>query len=63
MIIIIYMMTSTNENIFRVTGSLCGEYTGDLRRHGVHYDVTVMNNTYTNITHTHVLEDPAPGYW
>ena len=56
-------MTSTNENIFRVTGPLCGEYTGDLRRHGVHYDVTVMNNTYTNITHTHVLEDPAPGYW
>ena len=24
----IYMMTSSNENIFRVTGPLCGEFTG-----------------------------------
>ena len=23
------MMTSSNENIFRVTGQLCGEFTGD----------------------------------
>ena len=45
-------MTSSNENIFRVTGPLCGEFTGynwvnnrdagDLRRHGTHYDVIVM---------------------
>ena len=64
-------MTSSNGNIFRVTGHLCGEFTGhrwvprtkasdselwcflwscwvnhgeagDLRRHLVHYDVTVM---------------------
>ena len=68
------MMTSSNGIIFRVTGPLCGEFTGrrwipltkelfmfsficawisgwvnnhkagDLRRHRVHYDVTVMNN-------------------
>ena len=70
------MMTSTNGNIFRATGPLCGEFTGhrwiprqrpgtrsfnvslicarinnhvnnreagDLRRHGAHYDVTVMS--------------------
>ena len=69
------MMTSSNGKIFRVTGPLCGEYTGhrwipltkasnaeiwcvlisawthgwlnnrdagDLKRHGAHYDVTVM---------------------
>ena len=42
------MMTSSNGNIFRVTGHLCGEFTGnreagDLRRYRAHYDVTVMN--------------------
>ena len=64
-----FMMTSSNGNIFRVTGPLCGEFSGhrflwsalmasvictgtngrvnnqdagDLRRHSVHYDVTVM---------------------
>ena len=26
----IYMITSSNGNIFRVTGPLCGEYTGHL---------------------------------
>ena len=51
------MMTSSNGNIFRVTGPLCGEFTGhcirinasvnnrdagDLRRHRAHYDVIVM---------------------
>ena len=69
-------MTSSNGNTFRVTGLLCGEFTGhkgqwrralifslicawingwvnnraagDLRRHRVHYDVTVtfMKNTH-----------------
>ena len=71
------MMTSSNGNIFCVSGHLCGEFTGhrwiplkgqwrgalmfslicawingwinngdagDLRRHGAHYDVTVMMN-------------------
>ena len=32
------MMTSSNGNIFRVTGPLCGEFTG----HRFHYDVIVM---------------------
>ena len=74
------MMKSSNESIFRVTGHLCGEFTGhrwipaqrpetrsfdvffdlwlnkrlsnngeagDLRRHGAHYDVTVMKYTFT----------------
>ena len=47
------MMTSSNGNIFRVTGHLCGEFTGprwipnnrkagDLRPYRAHYDVTVM---------------------
>ena len=50
------MMTSSNGNIFRVTGHLCGEFTGpgvfngwvnngeagDLRRYRSHYAVTVM---------------------
>ena len=40
------MMTSSNGNIFRVTGHLCGEFTGhqagDLRRYRDHHDVTVM---------------------
>ena len=47
-------MTSSNGNIFRVTGPLCGEFTGhwwipltnrkagDLRRHRAHYDDIVM---------------------
>ena len=45
-------MTSSNGNIFRVTGPLCGEFTGpdwannreagELRRHRGHYDVIVM---------------------
>ena len=73
------MMTSSNGNIFRVTGHLCGKFTGhwliprtkandaelwccfficawiygwvnnhdagDLSRHRVHYDVTVMQNS------------------
>ena len=55
-ILIIYlnMMTSSNGNIFRVTGHLCGEFTGprwiphireagDFRRYCTHYDVSVMN--------------------
>ena len=74
------MMTSSNGNVFRVTGPLCGEFTGhrwipiikasdaelwcfficarrnswinnreagDLRRHRVHYDVTVMISEYS----------------
>ena len=49
------MMMSSNGNIFRVTGHLCGEFTGsrwiprtkasdagDLRRYRAHYDVTEM---------------------
>ena len=48
------MMTSSNGNIFRVTGHLCGEFcaringwvhnreAGDSRRHRTHYDVIVM---------------------
>ena len=39
------MMTSLNGTIFRVTGHLCGEFTG----HVVHYDVTVMVPTRTEI--------------
>ena len=71
------VMTSSNGNIFRVIGPLCGEFTGhrwtpppppqrpvmrspwingwvnnleagDLRRHRSHYDVTVMNTTFSN---------------
>ena len=54
-----HMMTSSNGNIFRVTGHLCGEFigvtrsfvngwvnnreAGDLGRYPAHYDVTVMN--------------------
>ena len=45
------MMTSSNENVFRVTGHLCGEFTGhrnnreagDLRRYHAHYDVIVLH--------------------
>ena len=49
-----FMMTSSNWNIFRVTGPLCGEFTacingwvnnreaGNLKRHRAHYDVTHM---------------------
>ena len=29
--LIIHMMTPSNENIFRVTGPLCREFTGDRR--------------------------------
>ena len=52
------MMTSSNGNIFRVTGHLCGEFTGpicvwiigwvnsreagDLRRYRAHYEAIVM---------------------
>ena len=39
------MMTSSNGNIFRITGHLCGlnnREAGDLRRYRAHYDVTVM---------------------
>ena len=76
-LIILSMMTSSNGNIFRATGLLCGEFTGhrwipltkasdaklrffmicawtngcvnnrysgDLRRHHAHYDVTVMKS-------------------
>ena len=60
---VIIMMTSSNGNIFRVTGPLCGEWreglvfslirastndwvnnrgAGDLRRHPIHNDVTIM---------------------
>ena len=54
------MMTSSNGNIFRVTGHLCGEFTGDFdlrlnkqlskqswgwRRYRAHYDVTVMRQS------------------
>ena len=70
LVAIMYMTTSPNGNIFRVTGPLCREFTGhkdqwrgalmyslicfwisgwvknheagDLKRHRVHYDVTVM---------------------
>ena len=46
-------MTSSNGNFFRVTGPLCGEFTGwinnrkagDLRRNRGHYDVTVMHQS------------------
>ena len=78
-------MTSSNGDIFRVTGHLCGEFTGhrwipctkasdaelwcflssapekkngwvnygeagDLRRHGAHYDVIVMDHQVDGIT-------------
>ena len=49
-------MTSSNGSIFRVTGPLCGEFTGEswvnnrdaggVRRHRAHYDVTVMSKYY-----------------
>ena len=42
------MMTSSNGNIFRVIGPLCGwvinRETGDLKRHRAHYDAIVMQN-------------------
>ena len=45
--IFVSMMTSSNGNIFRVTGPLCGDFTGpgDLRRHRGHYDVSVMSES------------------
>ena len=39
------MVASSNGNIFRVTGLLCGEVkraAGDFRRHPTHYDVIVL---------------------
>ena len=40
----------SNGNIFRVTGPLCGEFTGPgaggLRRYRGHYDVIVMQSTH-----------------
>ena len=43
------MMTTSNGNIFRVTGPLCNGWVnnreaGDLRRQRDHYDVIVMQN-------------------
>ena len=35
-------MSSSNGNIFRVTGHLCNREAGDLRRCPAHYDVIVM---------------------
>ena len=81
------MMTSSNGNIFRVTGPLCGEFVGhrwipltkasdaelwffiwawinvwvnnreagDLRRHRVHYDVTLMCLPHTSSANTIVV--------
>ena len=42
-----YMMTSSNGNIFRVTGPLCGEFTG----HRVHYEVTVVKASMMHSYH------------
>ena len=45
-------MTSSNENIFRVTGHLCGGIqvnnrgAGDLRLYRAQYDVTVMDHIH-----------------
>ena len=41
------MMTSSNENIFRVTGHLCGEFTGpgEFPAQRPDYDVIVMHIT------------------
>ena len=39
------MMTSSNGNIFCITGPLCGEF-GDLRRHHGHYEVNVMETLH-----------------
>ena len=46
------MITSSNGKKFRVSGHLCGEFTGvnngeagDLRRNLAHYDVTLMANS------------------
>ena len=47
-----FMMTSSNGNIFRVTGHLCGEFTGEFpaqrpvtRSFDVFFDVRVWVNT------------------
>ena len=90
---IMMTMTSSNGNIFRVTGHLCGEFTGiprtkasdaelwcfslicvlingwvnnreagDLRRHRVHYDVTVMNGKWNLriLSHCKKLQGQQP---
>ena len=58
-----HVMTSSNGNIFRVTGPLCGEFTGhrwmngyvnnreagNLRRHRAHCYVTVMKQLLTTL--------------
>ena len=60
-------MTSSNGNIFRVTGPLCGEFAnnreaGDLRRHLGHYDVNVMGETNTISKRSKHLELPWSHY-
>ena len=64
------MMTSSNENIFRVSGHLCREFTGprwiphtkasdaeagDLRRHRAHSDVIVMIYLEIWLFSTHMI--------
>ena len=66
-------MTSSNGNIFRVTGYLCGEFTGDcvwingwvsnreagdLRLYRANYDVILMKNIFRVITTSFGQWDP-----
>ena len=48
---IMIMMTSSNGNIFRVTGHLCGEFTGHrpvTRRFDVFFDLRLINGWVNN---------------
>ena len=62
----VFMMTSSNGNIFRATGHLCGEFTSHkgqwrgpwcLRNHRAHCDVTVMFHGDLNLLHNLIVED------
>ena len=67
-----HMMTSSNGNIFRVTGPMCREFKrpvtrsfdvwwggpGDLRRYRAHYDVIVMRCLVPNLCHLLPLKYP-----
>ena len=49
----LFMMTSSNGKIFRVTGLWCGEFTGEVNSshkghwRGAHYDVTVIFSVFS----------------
>ena len=54
-------MTSSNGNIFRITGLLCGKLwennheTGDLRHHHTHYDFIAMDSMILSMPFKHLI--------